>query len=177
MTPAARSPAVDPQVEEMGGAGDARVIVPDRLLASAGQPLVVEVEPVGHETAQVVLDGPLVLRGWRDDARAGDGAVGVYLVPVVEHPAGGLGDAVPRGCPGGHGDGRPGGRAIVFDQPQRLLDRADDLDRAHDDAAERIAALGPEPGLGRGVRRRWWPASPARWGTGRDRPAPAVHGG
>ena len=41
----------------MGRAGDARVVVADRLLALPGQLLVVEVEPAGNEAAQVVLVG------------------------------------------------------------------------------------------------------------------------
>ena len=40
-------------------------------------------------------------------------------------------------------------RLIGGDEPQRLLAGVNDLNRAHDDALERIAADRPEPGLAR----------------------------
>ena len=47
--------AVDqPQVEEVRRTGDARVIVADRLLASAGEPYVIEIEPVLDEAEQAI---------------------------------------------------------------------------------------------------------------------------
>src|SRR5215472_4057433 len=123
----ARSPAVDPQVEEVGRAGDARVVVADGLLADPGQLLVVEIEPVLDEPAQVVLDGPLVLGRRRDDARTANAPVSVDVVPVVEDAAGCYGHAVAGGCARRHRDGHLDGRAVFADQPESLLDRAHDL--------------------------------------------------
>ena len=53
--------AVHGEIQEMGRAGDARVIVADRLLAPPGQLLVVEIQPTGDEPAQVVFDAGLIL--------------------------------------------------------------------------------------------------------------------
>jgi hypothetical protein len=44
-------------IEEVGGAGDARVVVANCLLALPSKLLVKHVQPAGHEVAQVVLDG------------------------------------------------------------------------------------------------------------------------
>lgn len=48
-------------------------------------------------------------------------------------------------------DVRPHRALVGIDQPQRLLDGIDHLDRADDDAAKRVAALGPQPSVGRGL--------------------------
>jgi hypothetical protein len=71
----------------VGRAGDAWVVVADRLLAFPLQLVVAKVEPARDEAAKVILDSGLVLRGWWNDARRGDEAVRVELVPVVENAA------------------------------------------------------------------------------------------
>jgi hypothetical protein len=60
---------------------------------------------------------------------------------VVQDPTG-LGHPVTRGCPDGQRHRRHRRRAVSVDQPQHLLDRADHLCGAYDDAAERVAAAG-----------------------------------
>ena len=54
---------LDFQFEKMRGAGNARIVVADGLLALAGELGVVEAEPGLREGAQVGLDGRLVLGG------------------------------------------------------------------------------------------------------------------
>src|SRR5512144_1906111 len=70
------SAPVHVEPEEMRRAGDARVVVADRLLALPLQPIVGEIDPRPDELAQVLLDASLVLGGGRDDLRLGDRAVG-----------------------------------------------------------------------------------------------------
>ncbi|HEU5204140.1 MAG TPA: hypothetical protein VFU17_07585, partial [Candidatus Limnocylindrales bacterium] len=72
----------------MGGAGDARVVVADRLLALAGELSGGQVQAGLDEAAQVVFDLLLVLGGGRDDAGGGDQAVGIDAVTVVEDAPG-----------------------------------------------------------------------------------------
>jgi hypothetical protein len=43
------------EIEEMGRAGDARVVVANRLRALPGQVLIVEIQPTGDEPAQIVF--------------------------------------------------------------------------------------------------------------------------
>ena len=42
------SGAIDREIEEVGRAGDARVVVADRLLALPGQLLIAEIQPAGY---------------------------------------------------------------------------------------------------------------------------------
>src|SRR6516165_8325851 len=138
--------SLDAQVEEMSGAGDARVVAADGLLAFPGELLVRKLEPVGDECAQVGFDDPLVLRGRRDDLRVGDGAVGVELVAMVDQAAWRLG-AAESGCLARRDlDVRGIGRLVVADQPECFVARVEDLDGADDDAAERVGAGGSESG-------------------------------
>ena len=80
--------------QEMRRAGDAGVVVADRLLAAVAQRVVGQVEPAVDEARQVVLDARLVLRGRRHDLGVGDRAVGVEPVAVIEQAARRLGRAV-----------------------------------------------------------------------------------
>ena len=101
----------------MGRAGDARVVVANRLLALPGQALIVEIQPVGHEPAQVVFDAGLILRRGRHDPGGGDEAFGVEGVPVEQHAARRF-----RGTMPGRGARRNvhmarGGRLVPLDQP------------------------------------------------------------
>ena len=57
------------ELQEVGGARDARVIVADRLLALPLQFVIGEVEVPGYKTVQVFLDRALILRRGRNDAR------------------------------------------------------------------------------------------------------------
>ena len=78
----------------MRGAGDAGIVVPDRLLAAMAQLVVGQVEPAVDQNLQVVLDARLVLRGRRDDDRILDRAVGGEPVAMLEHAARRLGGGV-----------------------------------------------------------------------------------
>jgi hypothetical protein len=51
----------DGEIEEMGGAADARIMVADGHLGSATQLVVVEIEVALDEMPQIVFDGCLVL--------------------------------------------------------------------------------------------------------------------
>src|SRR5436305_10343254 len=59
------SRAIDREIEEVSRAGDAWVVVADRLLALPAQLLIAEIQPAGDEPAQIVLDAGLILRGRR----------------------------------------------------------------------------------------------------------------
>ena len=53
--------AINNHSQEMGGAGNARIVVPDCLLALPHQLLLRQVEILGNEIPQVLLDGFLIL--------------------------------------------------------------------------------------------------------------------
>ena len=53
--------AINNHSQEMGGAGNARIVVPDGLLALPHQLVLRQVEIFGDEVPQVLLDGFLVL--------------------------------------------------------------------------------------------------------------------
>jgi hypothetical protein len=132
------------QVEEVGRARDARVVVADRLLAPPLQRVVVEVEVRLDEVEQVLLDRGLVLRGRRHDHRVGDRAPSSSC-------SGGRGS---RGAPRWRRarrrrradlDGRDARALVGRDQPQRLVERVDGLERPDHDAAERVAHRWTQP--------------------------------
>ena len=58
------------QIEEMRGAGDARVVVADALLAAIADDVVGLVQQRRRDRRKIGLDARLVLRGRRHDARA-----------------------------------------------------------------------------------------------------------
>ena len=69
--------------QEMGRAGDARVVVADHFFAMQPKRVVRLVEAeVLERQAQILLDARLVLARRRDDARADDAAIGVDLVAM-----------------------------------------------------------------------------------------------
>jgi len=53
--------AINNHSQEMGGAGNARIVVPDGLLALPHQLVLRQVEIFGDEVPQVLLDGFLIL--------------------------------------------------------------------------------------------------------------------
>jgi hypothetical protein len=137
----------------VGRAGDARVVIADRLLALPGQALIVEIQPAGDEPAQVVFDAGLILRRGRHDPGGGDEAFGVDGEPVEQHAARGFGRAVPgRGARRNVHMAWRGG-LVPLDQLQRLVHRVHDLDGADQDAAVWVAALGTEARLVGGLPR------------------------
>ena len=84
----------------MGGATDARVVVPHDLLAPPGSLVLGQAEHRRGEADQVLLDLSLVLAGGRDDRGERDVPARVGLVAVVEDAARGLGDPRARAGPG-----------------------------------------------------------------------------
>src|SRR3972149_11188759 len=82
---------VYPQGEEVGGAGDAGVVVADGLLALPGEGRLREVDARINESPQVRLDGLLVLCRGRHNLRVRDEARVVDGVAVVEDAARALG--------------------------------------------------------------------------------------
>ena len=129
-------------------------MVADRLLAEVAQAVVLEVEVAGQEAAQVGLDRGLVLRGRRDDLGLEDRAVLVEPIAVPAQPARRLGPAAAGAGARLDLDGGRVGLLVGGDDPQRLVERVEDLDAADDDAAERVAADRAEPGLGRRLARQ-----------------------
>src|ERR1019366_4342216 len=103
---AAPSPTLDGQLEEVGRAGDAGIVVADRLLAAQRELLVGKVEIAFDHRAQVLLDRELVLRGRRHDPGVEDRPVLVDLIAVVEQPARSLGRPVTDRPAGRDLDGR-----------------------------------------------------------------------
>ena len=137
----------------MRGARDARVVVADRLLADRPQLVVAEPGVALDDRAQVVLDRELVLGRRRHDLRVQDRPVGVDPVAVVEQAPRRLADAV---ADAGHRLHRDEGgiRLLVrLDQAQGLVARVDELDAAHDDAAEGVAARRLHARLARRLQR------------------------
>ena len=94
-----RSVTLDGQLEEVRRAGDARIVVADRLLAAQRQLVVGQIDVALDDGTQVLLDRALVLRGRRDDPRVDDRAVVVDLIAVVQQAARRLGRAVADGPP------------------------------------------------------------------------------
>jgi len=79
----------------MGGAGDAGIIIADRLLAAPFQRLVLQFEVRRHHQGQIAFDDLLVLGGGRNDAGELDGTVGGNLIGMEAKPARSLGRARP----------------------------------------------------------------------------------
>ena len=53
--------AIDPEVEEVGGAGDAGVVIADRLLTAPLQRLVGQMQIARNDVTQIGFDLPLIL--------------------------------------------------------------------------------------------------------------------
>ena len=122
------------------------------------------------DRAQVLLDRELVLRGRRDDPGVEDRAVVVDLVAVVEQAARRLGGAVAdrRGAAAPRPPARPAPRSASMSR-ERLVGSLHELDRADDDALERVAAGAPQPRLARGLAARAAEAAVEREAVARER--------
>ncbi len=147
------SRALDLEPEEVRRAGDARVVVADRLLAAMRELVVREVQRLLDDADEILLDRLLVLRGRRHDLRVEDRPCVVDLVAVPADPARRLAAAVPGAGARDRLDERRLGRHVLRDDPERLVRRVDGLDGAHDDAAEGVADDVAEPDLGRDLPR------------------------
>ena len=133
----------------MGGAGDARVVVPDRLLDLPLEGLRRDIQPRLHEGPEVLLDRRQVLGGGRDDPGLLDLPVGADPVAVVEDSTRGLGTAAPGSGGRRHRDEGGLGDLVGAEELQRLVDRPESLDRPDDDAPERVPADRPQAGAPR----------------------------
>ena len=91
----------------MGRAGDARIVIPHRLLAAPGQLFLRQIEIVGHELTKIGLNALLILRCRRDDLRVGDQSLLVNPVSVIEQSARRFGGAVADARPRDDFDRRP----------------------------------------------------------------------
>ncbi len=78
------SATLDGEREEVGRAGDAGIVIADRLLAAQRELLVGEIEFAFDDRPQVLLDHELVLRCGRHDPGIEDGAVLIDLVAMVD---------------------------------------------------------------------------------------------
>jgi hypothetical protein len=101
----------------VGGAGDARIVVTDALLATGLQEVLVKVETTGCDLPQILLDHVLVLRSRRHQAGVEDRALGVEPVAVIEDAARRLGAAVADGFARFRRDEGPRRRLLFGDQP------------------------------------------------------------
>ena len=111
----------DADLDRVHRAGDARVVVADRLLAPVGEVVVVDVRPTRSASSRRSrLDARLVLRRRRHDLRVLDDPVVVDHVAVEEHAARGLGGA--EALAGPRRTGTDGAAAVdpAVDDPQRL---------------------------------------------------------
>jgi hypothetical protein len=73
---------LDLKIEKVCSARNAGVVITHCLLAAPLQVVVVEIEPILDDAAQILLDGQLILGSRRHYARTHDRAVGVDLVLV-----------------------------------------------------------------------------------------------
>ena len=140
------------QVQEVRRAGDARVVVADRLLAAV---------PPGSRRRQVSVRARR-RRAGRPRSRAGSARSAARCRASSDHAVarrgGSGGRAVPRGASvravagaGAGLDRRPTGASgslVGRDEAQRLVAGVERSRRAHDDAAERVAADRAEARLG-----------------------------
>ena len=148
-------PPVDRQVEEVGGARDARVVAADQPLEAAGRLLVRQVEDRRREAGEVGLDRGLVLGRRRHDRGRADDPGLVHLVAMEQQAARRLGR--PGGDAGGGPprDGRLPRPLVGVEQVARLGGRVDELDRPREDAPEDVRLeLGGLAGLRERARRQ-----------------------
>ena len=86
----------DIQSEEMGGAGNARVVVANGLLTLGPHLLGGEMEKSRDEAPEIVFHAGLILRSGRDDFRPFDQSVLIDVVAVKKNAARGLGEQEPE---------------------------------------------------------------------------------
>src|SRR5579883_2335487 len=135
---ASRLLSVQGEFEEMGGAGNAGIIVANGLLAFPGGFVDGPCGQLCSVLPQIVFDAALVLGGRRDDPGGEDPPAFIERIPVIEDAARGLGDGVaytgPLGC---RGTGEPGW-LIFAEEAQRFGASEDQLNGADRDAAKRV---------------------------------------
>jgi hypothetical protein len=88
-------------LQEVGGAGNTRVIAPHRLLAFPGCFFDGPSYQLRRILAKIILDPLLILRGWRHDLGGDDLPVLIQGVAVIENAAGRLSDRLTNTYPVG----------------------------------------------------------------------------
>src|SRR6266545_7631209 len=99
--------ALDFEAQKMSRAGDARIVIAHRLLATPSQLLLRQIEEPGHELTKIGLNALLILRCRRDDLRVGDQTILVNPVSMIEQSARRFGGAVANARPRDDFDRRP----------------------------------------------------------------------
>ena len=118
---------MDRQFEEMSGARDARIVIPDALLAAVADELIGLIQNRGCDGGDVGLYARLILRRWRHDPGCADRTLAVELVAVPANSTRRFSTAVP-GRSGRRERNRCAVRRLIAAyQPQRLLAGVNDL--------------------------------------------------
>ena len=125
----------------MRRAGNARVVIADRLFASPPQHVVIQIDTIHDDSAQILLDTELVLRRWRDNHRVFDRACIVDPIAMIQNTARRFGAAITGGGPWLDGDSRRIGRGILIDNPKRFITGIKHFDAANDNALSKISAV------------------------------------
>ena len=124
-------------------------MIANGLLAAIAYEFVGPIHDRRGDRRQIRLDARLILGSRRHDADGADGPLGIEVVPVPANAARGLGAAEAGSGARRDRQRRERRRFVGRNQSERLLAGVDDLERAHDDALERVAADGAEPGAPR----------------------------
>src|ERR1019366_5700194 len=133
--PTPASPTVQLQPQEVGGAGDARVVVAHGLLAAVTELIVGQVQPLADEARQIGFDAGLVLGRGRNNARLGDAPIRLQAVAMVEQATRRLGGRTADASTRLDLHGWLVRRLVGIDDPQRVVAGVERLHRSHDDAA------------------------------------------
>src|SRR3990172_3140536 len=132
-------------VEEVCRAGDAGIVVPDRLLQQVLKVGIAQLEVPFDQMKEIRLDRSLVLCRRRDDLGGLDPSFGIDLVTVVQQPARCLTCAVPDAGSRGDRHVRMSRALIPVEDVQGQVDGVKSLDRTHHDRLERVRARRREP--------------------------------
>src|SRR5208283_3405337 len=87
--------AVDLQFQEVGGAGNAGIVIADCLLALPGGFIQRPRDQVRSVLAEIVFNPPLILGRWRDDLGRQDQPVFIQGITMVKNAALSFGDRLP----------------------------------------------------------------------------------
>src|SRR3990172_1966342 len=134
---------VHTQIEEMGGAGDARIVIADHHLAAPAQRSFSLPDAQGPKRrSQVFFHARLVLTRGRNDARASHDTGGVDIVTMPEKSARRLGAAIAGAGARCDADIRCRWLVVNLQQTYPLAYRNHDLERACHNAVIHVAAGG-----------------------------------
>src|SRR5208282_818946 len=117
---------------------NARIVVADALLATSLQYVLVAIEIGGRDGAQILFDDRLVLRRGRNEPGIEDRPFRIEPIEMIEQAARRFGTRIADSGAWRGGDKGLCRRFVFRDQIQRLATGINDLDGAHEDAAERV---------------------------------------